>query len=67
VNIYEVWLLSVLLVILTGCHDSYRYPCQDPQNWGKAECEPPQCEAAGVCTKDLVTKEIYNAYKQKNP
>jgi hypothetical protein len=60
-------ILTILMFIfLTGCGDSFRYPCQDPQNWKKPECEPPACEASGTCTKDLVTKEMYEKLK-KNP
>jgi hypothetical protein len=47
--------LSVAMLV-TACADQYRYPCQDPKNWGKAECSPPLCEANGTCTKDLVTE-----------
>jgi hypothetical protein len=55
-------LSSVLLAIsLTACSNPeslnrYRYPCQDPVNWEKAECNPPVCEASGLCTKDLLGK-----------
>jgi hypothetical protein len=31
-----------------------RYPCQEFENWQNAECNPPQCEALGLCTKDLL-------------
>ena len=31
-----------------------RYPCQEFKNWEKPECNPPQCEALGLCTKDLL-------------
>jgi len=65
-NIYCIWGLSILLVLLMGCQDSYRYPCQSPDNWGKKECEPPQCEASGTCTKDLIPKEMYDAWKKKS-
>jgi hypothetical protein len=38
-----------------------RYPCQEYANWQKPECNPPQCEAIGQCTKDLLPKlEIEN-------
>jgi len=56
-NIYCIWGLSVLLVLLVGCDDRYRYPCQDPQNWQNAECKPPICTAAGTCPEFLVTPE----------
>lgn len=43
-------------MLLSGC--SYqgwvRYPCQEYKNWENAECKPPQCEAIGQCTKDLL-------------
>jgi predicted small lipoprotein YifL len=49
--------LSALLVFsLTGCgYDGhFRYPCQDPTNWEKAECKPPVCTATQTCPVDLV-------------
>ena len=52
--------IAVLLALsLTSCTNPeglnrYRYPCQDPVNWEKAECKPPVCEASGLCTKDLL-------------
>ena len=54
--------IAVLLALsLTACTNPeglnrYRYPCQDPVNWEKAECKPPVCEASGLCTKDLLGK-----------
>jgi hypothetical protein len=41
---------------LTSCGYSgfYRYPCQDPTNWEKAECKPPICTASQTCPVDLV-------------
>ena len=48
--------IVLLGLILSGCgYDGhYRYPCQDPANWEKAECNPPLCEAYGYCTSDLL-------------
>ncbi len=48
------------LLTLSGCgYDGhYRYPCQDPENWEKAECNPPVCEATGTCTKDLIGNDV---------
>jgi hypothetical protein len=47
---------TALLLTLSGCgYDGhYRYPCQDPKNWGSVECVPPTCLATGTCTKDLL-------------
>lgn len=47
----------MLVLALSGCgvvEGRYRYECQDPANWEKAECQPPICETNGTCTKDLV-------------
>ena len=46
---------------VTGCgyDGSVRYPCQEFKNWKKPECNPPQCEATGVCTKDLLPDEVF--------
>jgi len=56
-NIYCIWGLSILLVLLTGCEDRFRYKCQDPQNWSSAECKPPICTATGTCTEQLIKPE----------
>lgn len=49
---------TAIMLLLTSCgyQGHYRYPCQDPANWKKAECNPPICEATGTCTKDIVGK-----------
>ena len=45
---------AILFVVLTGCSDVYRYPCQDPENQAKAHCTPPECVADSTCTDYLV-------------
>jgi hypothetical protein len=46
---------SVLAVCLAGCgyNGSYRYECQDPENWNKESCNPPTCLGYGECTNDI--------------
>lgn len=39
-----------------GCQQQFRYPCQDPENWGKPECQRPICEVNRDCP-DLIFKE----------
>jgi hypothetical protein len=56
-NIYCIWGLSILLVLLAGCEDRFRYKCQDPQNWEATECKPPICTATGTCPEQLITIE----------
>ena len=45
------FILAALLLV--GCEDTYRYPCQDPANKDKAECNRPTCEAGGMCYDTL--------------
>jgi len=47
-------LCGILVISLSACSSRYRYSCQDPANWKEAACNPPICEANGICTKDLV-------------
>ena len=58
-RITAIALSGLLMLSLTSCgyEGFYRYPCQDPANWEKAECNPPICEATGTCTKDVIGKD----------
>lgn len=44
-------ILAIVLatLLLAGCEERYRYPCQDPANENKSECTRPVCEADGMC------------------
>lgn len=46
-------ILTCIYFIVFG-EDVYRYPCMDPANWETEECQPPACEAMGLCTKYLI-------------
>jgi hypothetical protein len=50
---------TILLVIamLAGCEEQYRYPCQDPENWEQKQCKRPYCSANGTCPEDLTPYE----------
>lgn len=43
-------------LILSSCgyDGSYRYECQDPENWNNEECNPPKCLVDGMCTETLL-------------
>lgn len=49
-------LATVCVLALSACgyQGSYRYPCQDPENWDSKECNPPICKVDGACSKDLI-------------
>ena len=47
-------LVGLIFVALTGCQDVYRYPCQNPDNFYKAECQKPKCLFTQMCPEYLV-------------
>lgn len=47
-------LLILSLLILAGCEDRYRYPCQNPDNFYKEECQKPKCLFTQMCPEYLV-------------
>jgi hypothetical protein len=51
---FAVLALPVLMV--AGCEQKYRYPCQDPDNWKAAECQKPLCEVNRDCA-DIIFKD----------
>jgi len=57
-NDMKAVILALLLSLVAGCSDHYRYPCQDPTNWDSKECQRPICEAEGVCPDQLLGREI---------
>ena len=52
------WLLALLL--LAGCRDAYRYPCQNPDNFYKKECQRPRCQFTQDCPEYLVAPVLEN-------
>lgn len=55
----KIAIATAILLSLTSCGYSgwTRYPCQEFENWKKPECNPPQCNAQGICTKDLIGED----------
>ena len=49
-------IFSAILTVM-GCQERYRYPCQDPNNWGEKICQKPYCSANGTCPEDLTHYE----------
>ena len=43
-----------LLLGLWACDDHYRYPCQNPDNFAKPECQKPRCLFTQMCPEYLV-------------
>lgn len=47
-------LLLLAMLALVGCEDRYRYPCQDPGNFHKPDCQKPKCLFTQQCPEYLV-------------
>jgi uncharacterized lipoprotein len=47
-------LALVALVALAGCENSYRYECQNPDNFHKPDCQKPKCLFTQQCPEYLV-------------
>lgn len=44
-------LLPIGLAVFGG--DRFRYPCQDPRNWGKDYCQKPLCDVTRTCPEHV--------------
>jgi len=49
-------LMIFILFCLLSCEYRYRYPCQDPENWNKIECNNEACKVEGECTYQVLNK-----------
>jgi hypothetical protein len=61
---------TAALLLVASCEGHYRYPCQDPANWGKLECNNDVCKAEGTCTADVLAaagSREFGADPQQNP
>lgn len=47
-------LLLLVVWLMAACEDRYRYPCQNPDNFAKAECQRPKCLFTQQCPDYLV-------------
>lgn len=45
---------ATAILMLAGCDfETYRYACQNPDNWESAECQKPQCEVSRTCPEHI--------------
>lgn len=57
----------LLLLALAGCQDRYRYPCQNPDNFAKAECQKPKCLFTQMCPEYLVAPILEKQINANQP
>jgi hypothetical protein len=56
VRLAVILLAMPVLMVITGCDQKYRYPCQDPDNWNSDSCKKPVCEVNRDCP-DIIFKD----------
>lgn len=60
-------LILASLLVLTACEERYRYPCQNPDNFAKAECQRPKCLFTQQCPDYLVAPVLEKQIGQQSP
>jgi len=59
----------LLLLLLAGCEDRYRYKCQNPEHFHAEECQKPKCLFTQMCPEYLVAtileKKINDVQQQE--
>jgi len=62
-----MWKLIIPLFFLAGCEPSYRYKCQNPENFHKEQCQKPLCQFAQVCPEYIVAPVLEKQIEQVKP
>ena len=59
--------LIALLALLAGCEEKYRYPCQNPDNFQKPECQKPKCLFTQMCPEYMVAPVLEKQINAEQP
>ena len=59
--------LLAALMLLAGCEERYRYPCQNPDNFQKAECQKPKCLFTQMCPEYMVAPVLEKQINASEP
>jgi hypothetical protein len=51
-------IITLSILLLSGCSDFYRYPCQNPDNWEKDICKKPWCEINKSCPEHIFKEDL---------
>ena len=57
----------LLLLLLTGCDEKYRYKCQNPDNFHAIECQKPKCLFTQMCPEYLVAPILEKKVDEVKP
>ena len=59
--------LLAALMLLAGCEEKYRYPCQNPDNFQKPECQKPKCLFTQMCPEYMVAPVLEKQINASEP
>lgn len=48
------YVISLMLLLIVGCEDRYRYHCQNPKHFQEKRCQRPDCLFSQDCPDYLV-------------
>lgn len=48
-----VILLALPVTLLILSKDTFRYPCQNPENWDTPQCQKPLCDVTRTCPEHV--------------
>ena len=57
----------LLLMLLVGCEDRYRYFCQNPNNFQAKRCQKPACQFSQDCPEYLVAPILEKKVESTEP
>jgi hypothetical protein len=57
--------LFILIALLAGCEDRYRYVCQNPDKFDLPECQKPRCLFTQTCPEYLVAPVLTPKVEEK--
>ena len=57
----------LLLLLLTGCEEKYRYKCQNPDNFHAVDCQKPRCQFTQTCPEYLVAPILEKKIEEVKP
>jgi hypothetical protein len=61
------FLSAILVGLLSGCKDRYRYECQNPENFHTEQCQKPRCQFTQQCPEYLVAPILEKQIDQSKP
>ena len=51
--VFIILLAPLVLAYFSNQGESFRYPCQNPENWDKQMCKLPTCDVTRTCPQHI--------------